>query len=78
VTHVEIARANRPEPVGDVVEREIGGKTFKFGRSLSQESQDQVVEVIARHLDAFAWSASDMPDIDPNFLCHRLTMDPHV
>jgi len=34
--------------------------------------------VIVRHLDTFAWSASDMPGIDPNFLCHRLTMDPKV
>ena len=61
-----------------MVEREIDGKTFKLGWSLSQESQDQVAEVITRHLDAFAWSASDMPGIDPDFLCHRLTMDPQV
>jgi len=40
--------------------------------------QDQVVGVIARHLNAFAWCASDMPDIDPDFLCHRLTMDAKV
>ncbi|XP_068503666.1 uncharacterized protein [Phaseolus vulgaris] len=78
VTRVEIARENRPEPAKDVVEREIGGKTFKLGRSLTQESQDQVAEVIARHLDPIAWSASNMPGIDPDFLCHRLTMDPHV
>jgi len=29
-------------------------------------------------MDAFAWSSSDMPDIDPDFLCHHLTMDPKV
>ena len=34
--------------------------------------------MILRHLDAFAWSALDMPGIDPNFLCHCLTMDPKV
>ena len=78
ITRAEIAWEKQPEPAGDVVEREIGGKMFKLGRSLSQESQDQVVEVIVRHLDAFAWSTSDMPDIDPDFLCHRLTMDPQV
>ncbi|XP_068504031.1 uncharacterized protein [Phaseolus vulgaris] len=78
ITRAEIAREKRPEPVEDVVEREIGGKRFKLGKSLSQESQDQVVEVIARHLNAFAWSASDMLGIDPNFLCHRLIMDPQV
>jgi len=59
VTCVEIAQENQPEPVGGVVEREIGGKTFKLGRSLSKEdSQDLVAEVIARHLDAFAWLAN--------------------
>jgi len=34
--------------------------------------------VIERHLNAFAWSASDMPGVDPDFLCHRLAMDPQV
>jgi len=78
VTRATIAREKRPEPAGDVLERETSGKMFKLGKSSSQESQDQVAKVIARHLDAFAWSASDMPGIDPDFLCHRLTMDPQV
>jgi len=76
VARAEIARERGPEPAGDVLEREIGGKTFKPGKSLDQAAHDQIVEVIARHLDAFAWSASDMLSIDPDFLCHRLTMDP--
>jgi len=61
-----------------VVERQIGGKTCKLGQLLSQEEQDQVATVISCHLDAFAWSASDMLNIDPDFLCHHLTMDPKV
>jgi len=61
-----------------VVERQIGGKTFKLGGLLSQEEQDQVAAVISRHLDAFVWSALDMPGIDPDILCHHLTMDPKV
>ncbi|XP_068487012.1 uncharacterized protein [Phaseolus vulgaris] len=78
IARAEIARERRPEPAGHVLEREIGGKMLKLGNSLGQAAQDQIVEVIARHLDAFAWSASDMPDIDLDFLCHRLTMDPQV
>jgi len=73
-----VAQERRPEPAGDVLEREIVGRMFKLGKSLSQGTQDQIAKVIARHLDAFAWSVSDMSDIDPNFLYHRLTMDPHV
>jgi len=61
-----------------MLEREIGGKKFKLGKFLSQEAHDQIAEVIARHLDAFAWSASDMARIDPDFLCRHLTMDPQV
>jgi len=55
----------RPELASEVQEREIGGKKFKLGKSLNQEMQNQITEVIARHLNAFAWSTSDMPDIDP-------------
>jgi len=77
-SRVESARDRRPQPVDNVVERQIGGKVFKLGRLLSQEEQDEVAVVISRHLDAFAWSASDMPGINPDFLCHHLTMDPKV
>ena len=48
---------------------------FKLGRSLEAELQDQIAKVIERHLDTFAWSASDMPEIDPDFLSHHLAMD---
>jgi len=40
VATAEIARERRPEPVGEVLEREIGGKTFKLGKSLGQATQD--------------------------------------
>ncbi|XP_068486702.1 uncharacterized protein [Phaseolus vulgaris] len=78
ITRAEIARERRPESAGDVWERDIGGKVFKLGSALNQTAQDQIAKVIARHLDAFTWSASDMSGIDPDFLCHHLTMDPKV
>ena len=70
-----IARESRPKPVEQWLEKEIRGKIFKLGRSLEVDLQDQIAKVIERHLDAFAWSASDMPGIDPDFLCHHLAMD---
>jgi len=57
---------------------EIGGKTFKLGKTLDDETRDQIAKVISKHLDAFAWSASDMPRIDPDFLSDHLAMDPQV
>ncbi|XP_068500838.1 uncharacterized protein [Phaseolus vulgaris] len=73
-----IKEDSRDQPAANAVERQIGGKAFKLGRLLSQEEQDEVAEVISRHLDAFAWSASDMSGIDPDFLCHHLSMDATV
>ena len=78
VSRAESARERRPEPTKDIVERQIGGRTFKLGKSLDQAEQYQVAGVITRYLDAFAWSTSDMPGIDPDFLCHCLNMDPKV
>ena len=73
-----IASERRPQPVKEWLEKEIGGKTFKLGKTLDDETRDQIAKVIGRHLDAFAWSGSDMPGIDPDLLSHRLAMDPQV
>ena len=56
----------------------IQGKKFKIGTSPGQELQDKIADVIARHMSVFAWSSADMPEIDTDFLCHRLTMDEKV
>ena len=78
IARAVIASEQRPQPATDWFEREISGKMFKLGKFLDGEMQDQIAKVIERHLDAFAWSASDIPGIDPDFLCHRLAMDPQV
>ena len=68
----------QPRPEDNIIERKIGGKVLKLGRFLSQEEREEVAAVISRHLDAFTWTAVDMPGIDPDFLCHRLTLDAKV
>ena len=78
IARAVITRETKPKPVEEWLEREIGGKVFKLGRSLEGELQNQIAKVIERHLDAFAWSASDMPGIDPDFLCHHFAMDTQV
>jgi len=78
IARVLIASEKKPQLVEEWLEKKINDKTFKLGRTLDSETQDQIAKVISRHLNAFAWSASDMPGIDPDFLCHRLAMDPQV
>jgi len=74
----ENVQNEQPRPVDNVVEKQLGGKVFKLGRFLSQEEREEIAGVILRHLDAFAWTAAYMPGIDPDFLCHHLTMDAKV
>ena len=74
----ENVQNERPRPGDNIVERQIEGKVFKLGCLLSQGEQEEVAAVISRHLDAFVWTAADMPGIDPDFLCHHLTMDAKV
>ena len=33
-------------------------------------------KVVMRNLNTFEWSSSDMPRIDPDFLCHKLALNP--
>jgi len=54
---------------------EINDKKFKLGASLCKKLEDIIVEVISKNMNAFAWSFTDMPGIDPDFLSHRLTID---
>jgi len=75
IMQVEVTSERRPGPTDEVQEREIGGKKFKLDMSLCKEMQYKIAEVIVKHMNAFAWSFADMPRIDPDFLCHRLTMD---
>jgi len=56
-SRAENVQSKRPQPVDNVVERQIGGKVFKLGRSLSQVEQDEVAAVDssghARHRPRF-------------------------
>ncbi|XP_068498327.1 uncharacterized protein [Phaseolus vulgaris] len=78
IARAVIASERRPHPAEGWVEVNIRGKRFKLGGSLCEEERRLIAGVIEKHMGAFAWSASDMPGIDPDFRCHRLSMDPKV
>jgi len=40
VARAKVARERPPEPAEDILEREIGGRMFKLGKSLCQGTQD--------------------------------------
>jgi len=45
---------------------------------LCKELEDKIVDEISENMNDFTWSSTNMPEIDPDFLGHRLTMDEKV
>ncbi|XP_020206425.1 uncharacterized protein LOC109791529 [Cajanus cajan] len=71
------ARDERPSPVDELNDLQIGklpGQTTKISRQLAPELRKQLQVEILKNADLFAWSSADMPDIDANFICHRLAI----
>ncbi|RDX67041.1 hypothetical protein CR513_54133, partial [Mucuna pruriens] len=69
----------RPHLVGDLKEVRIGSsdnQKTKFGTTLGQREESQLVQTLQENADIFAWSAKDMPGIDPSFMCHHLSVSP--
>jgi len=68
----------RPQPVGEVKEVIIGGKKFKVGGNLSSTMEAQIIQVFQANLSSFAWTTTNMVGINPDFLCHKLNVNPAV
>nr|KYP67170.1 Retrovirus-related Pol polyprotein from transposon 412 family [Cajanus cajan] len=45
-----------------------------MGSQLNENDSNQVKRTVRDNRDLFAWKSSDMPEIDPRFLCHRLAI----
>ncbi|PKI47131.1 hypothetical protein CRG98_032473 [Punica granatum] len=77
VTSLERSVANKNavlEPIEELEEVEVGanGKKLKVGTMLTPYVKELLLEFLSSHLDCFAWQASDMPEIDPSVITHRL------
>ena len=59
--------------IGDDPER-----FFQVGAQLPLQEREQLVELLRRNLDVFAWDAYEAPGLDPKFICHHLNVNPSV
>ncbi|KAK3017875.1 hypothetical protein RJ639_004171 [Escallonia herrerae] len=51
-------------------------KTVRVGTGLSDDLKLKLVDLLRSYSDIFAWTASDMPGIDPKVITHKLNVDP--
>ncbi|XP_074347348.1 uncharacterized protein LOC141686197 [Apium graveolens] len=49
-------------------------KVLKVGSQLSYEIRESLTHFLINNLDIFAWSHSDMVEIDPRVMCHHLNV----
>ena len=59
--------------IGDDPER-----FFQVGAQLPLEEKEELVELLRRNVDVFAWDAYEAPGLDPKFICHHLNVNPSV
>nr|KYP75309.1 Transposon Ty3-I Gag-Pol polyprotein [Cajanus cajan] len=72
-----LGEEERIEPAEDLKPFQLGRapeQVTNMGSQLSEADSSRVKCVVRDNRDLFAWTASDMPGIDPTFLCHRLAV----
>ena len=57
--------------IGDDLER-----FFQVGARLPPQENEELVELLRRNVDVFAWDAYKAPGLNSEFICHRLNVDP--
>ena len=59
--------------VGDDLE-----KIFQIRAQMPLLEKEQLVDLLRRNVDVFAWDAYEAPRVDPNFICHHLNVNPFI
>ncbi|GAU45421.1 hypothetical protein TSUD_182900 [Trifolium subterraneum] len=71
----------RPIPDGEFELLPLGEdltKGVKIGADLPDLVKRQLKACLRENAELFAWSAAEMPGIDPEVACHQLTIDPRA
>nr|XP_023928670.1 uncharacterized protein LOC112040008 [Quercus suber] len=53
-------------------------KFFQVGVQLSLQEKEELLAFLQENMDVFAWSAYEALEVDPNFICHHLNVNPNV
>ena len=52
--------------------------SFRLGAQLPLEEKEELVELLRRNVDVFAWDAYEAPGLNSKFICHHLNVNPSV
>ena len=66
------------EDLAKVVIRDDPEKFFQIGSQLPYQERKELIEFLKKNIDVFAWNAYKAPGVDPEFICHRLKVNPLI
>ncbi|KAK8914358.1 hypothetical protein KSP39_PZI023487 [Platanthera zijinensis] len=69
--HLEPAQVTQEIPIA-----EGEGRKLSINSELPEDQKAELISCLLGNLDVFAWSAEDMPGVDPDVACHHLNVDP--
>ncbi|XP_057734726.1 uncharacterized protein LOC130950219 [Arachis stenosperma] len=71
---------SRPTPTDDLEKVQLGQEEqfTNIGSTFIAGQKDDLITILKTNADLFAWRLADMPGIDPNFICHRLAVNPNT
>ncbi|KAK8940806.1 hypothetical protein KSP39_PZI010808 [Platanthera zijinensis] len=69
--HLEPAQVTQEVPIAKGGERKLS-----INSELPEDQRAELISCLLKNLDVFAWSAEDMPGVDPDVACHHLNVDP--
>ncbi|KAG7536593.1 Ribonuclease H domain [Arabidopsis suecica] len=81
-TYHQCIKFPTPSGVGTIRGSQEASRTYKpdrkvrIGVTLTGEIKEALIELLRKNKTSFAWSAADMPGIDPSIICHKLNVDP--
>jgi len=56
----------------------VEGRLVSIGSQMEIDWEKELIDCLKENVGAFAWSVQDMPGIDPDFICHQLSVNPNV
>ena len=49
---------------------------FQIGTSMMDQDKVEILLFLLQNVDVFAWSPYEVPGVDPEFIVHKLNVDP--
>ena len=75
----EASRGNGADVAEDVLKVRIfldEDRYFQIGTSMNNQEKAEMLLFLLQNVDVFAWSPYEVPGVDPDFIVHKLNVDP--